>query len=185
MASGYSRIVDRQLACARFQLDMARASDKRFSRTVCLNASSLHLAEALLAYLHELPLNSCGALQNASPLLAVFNELKYSTEAGDFRVNEIITLAFSRQSWMDNLIQLQRFFRKPTVQELSAEQERKRQAVETQPAMDKFIATSANPSSGNLSSEREIAEPSIDLIAEIIEELGNLVARHREFSAEY
>lgn len=176
MASGYSRIVDRQLACARFQLDMARASDKRFSRTVCLNASSLHLAEALLAYLHEVPLNSCGSLQNASSLSAVFNELTHSTEAGDFRVNEIITLAFSRQSWMDNLIQLQRFFRKPTVQE---------QAVETQPAMDKLIATSANHSNGNLSTEREIAEPSIELIAEIIEGLENLVTRHREFSAEY
>lgn len=179
MASEYSRIVDRQLACARFQLDMARVSDKRFSRTACLNACSLHLSEALLAYLHELPLTSCGSLQNASSLSVIFNELGSSTDAADFRVNEVITLAFSRQSWMDNLIQLQRYSRKPTVQE------QKNRVVETQPSTDKLIATSANPSAGNFSTESEIAEPSIDLIAEIIEGLGNLVTRHREFSAEY
>lgn len=179
MASGYARIVDHQLACARVQLDMARASDKRFPRTACLNACCLHLTEALLAYLHELQLNSCGSLQNDSSLSVIFSELGQSPQATDFRVNEVITLAFSRQSWMDNLIRLQRYFRKPIMHE------QKRQVVEMQPADEKLIATSTNPSGRNSSVESEIMEPSVDLIAEIIKGMENLIITHREFSAEY
>lgn len=179
MAGEYARTVDYQLASARVQLDLARVNDKGFSRTACLNACCLHLAEAMLAYLHELRLSSCVSLQNGSSLTVILGDLKNSTEPTDFRVKEIFALAFSRQSWMSNLIQLQLYFRKPTLQE------QKRQVVETQPAAEQFIATSANQTGRNSSGEGAIAEPSIDLLAEIIDGLGDLVTRHRELSAEY
>ena len=179
MAGEYTRSVDRQLACARVQLDFARASEKRFPRTACLNACCLHLTEALLAYLHELQLNTCGSVRNGSSLPVIFDELRHLSQVTDFRLNEVITLAFSRQSWMDNLINLQRYFRKPAIPE------QKHQAMEVQPVDDKLIATSAPPAGRNSSVEIETIEPSIDLIADIIEGMESLLSRHREFSAEY
>lgn len=178
MADEYTRIVDRQLAYARIQLEFARASDRHFSRTACLNACCLHLIEAMLAYLHELQLSSRGSVQNGSPLSVIFDELRRLPEVSDFRVSEVITLASSRQSWLDNLISLQRYFRKPPPPE------QKYQVVEAKPVDDKLIAT-YNPLERSSSVEIEMAEPSINLIADVIKGMEGLVYRHREFSAEY
>ncbi len=174
MGNEYARIVDQQLAYTRVQLNAARASESTFSHKACLNASCLHLMESVLVYLSELQLRSVLPVKNESSLCVIFDELRSLPSSADFRMNELVALAFDNESWLSTLIRLQLFLRKPVIPE------QKGQSAGELQDDHKLIATSSRPSQG-----KPAVEPTIDLVANILEEMKTLIVRHREFSAEY